>query len=40
MKTSRREFLRSALCGVTLTVRFWARFSDHSGSGPAMLKTM
>ena len=27
-------------CGILLTIRFWQRFADHSGSGRAMFKTM
>jgi MFS family permease len=34
-------FITAAGCfGVYLTVRFWGRFADHSGSGRAMFKTL
>lgn len=33
-------FMALGSTGILLTVRFWARFADHSGSGRAMFKTL
>ncbi len=40
--TPRRVMLLTAAgsVGVLLTIRYWGRFADHSGSGRAMLKTL